>query len=510
MGLQNSEIILVKNIKLDKNYVNVLSYSEEQMLNLCRKNAIATALDYSFIRQNKNSIFTNFSYEQCLQANYIAFQNKDYSNKWFFAFIDDVIYVGDNNTEIVFTIDSWSTWFDYWQKQPCYIIREHVNNDSIGLHTVPEPVDTGEYVVNNIEDVHEMNDLVVILQVSQFINGEVPLATNFGGVWQAGGAYVFENINDMVSVLQAFGEGRNESIIQAYLVPKYFVNMPANEMQYPGQNAPYNLSKEIAMPTNLDGYVPKNNKLFTFPYCFLNVSNNNGSSNTYPFEFFKSGAKFNIKGVPVCGGSLKLVPYEFRTGGENYNEEEGLIAGKYPTLSWSEDSYTNWLTQNAVNLGLGLTSNLLSIATGIATLNPVAGVGGLVTGSMGIASQMGQIYQHSLNPNTAKGNTNGGDINVSSGCNNFYFYTQTIRREYAEIIDNFFTRFGYKINKIETPNIIGRKSWNYLEIGQNENIGYGSVPSSFMEQINNACRSGVTIWHSHENLGNFNLDNSIV
>ena len=77
MSTLNSEIILVKNIRLDKDYINVLSYSESQMLDLCRQNAVATAYDYSFIRQNNNSIYTNFSYEQCLQANYIAFQNKD-------------------------------------------------------------------------------------------------------------------------------------------------------------------------------------------------------------------------------------------------------------------------------------------------------------------------------------------------------------------------------------------------------------------------------------------------
>ena len=34
----NSEIYLVKNIKMDRNYINVLSYSENQMLDLCRQN----------------------------------------------------------------------------------------------------------------------------------------------------------------------------------------------------------------------------------------------------------------------------------------------------------------------------------------------------------------------------------------------------------------------------------------------------------------------------------------
>jgi len=132
MKILNSEIYLVQGIKLDRNYVNVLSYSENQMLELCKQNQVAHASNFSFIRP-QNSIYVNFSYEDCLKANYIAFQNPDYSNKWFFAFIDEVIYKGERNTEITYKIDSWSTWFDYWEKQPCFISRQHVNDDTIGF-----------------------------------------------------------------------------------------------------------------------------------------------------------------------------------------------------------------------------------------------------------------------------------------------------------------------------------------------------------------------------------------
>ena len=141
----NSKIILVKNIKIDKQYTNVLSYTEAQMLELCRsqEHLVAQAENYSFLR-NTGTIMAGFTYAQCLQANYIAFQNPDYSNKWFFAWIDDVIYKGDKNTEITFTVDAWSTWFDKWNKKICFINRQHVNNDTIGLHTIPENLDVGE------------------------------------------------------------------------------------------------------------------------------------------------------------------------------------------------------------------------------------------------------------------------------------------------------------------------------------------------------------------------------
>lgn len=133
----NSKILLVKNINLDRQYTNVLSYSESQMLALCQQNLVAQADNYSFIRTNR-SILSNFTLAQCLQANYIAFQNPDFANKWFFAWIDEVNYKGNRNTEITYTIDSWSTWFDRWQPKTCFVVREHVTNDDVGLHTIPE------------------------------------------------------------------------------------------------------------------------------------------------------------------------------------------------------------------------------------------------------------------------------------------------------------------------------------------------------------------------------------
>lgn len=503
-----SRIILAKNIKIDRNYNNVLSYSEDEMLSLCQTNKVVEADNYSFIRTNQ-TILCGFYYESCLQANYIAFQNPDYSNKWFFAWIDEINYKGDNNTEIVYTIDSWSTWYEYWKPQTCFVIREHVDNDSIGANTVPEGLDTGEYICSSIKSVDEMNDLVAILQVTKSVSGEDMLATNYGGIWSAGGAYICENISQLVNIIQSYGEGRNDAIIQVYLVPKCFVDNSNDSLQYSGQSTPLYIEKTLQRPTAIDGYVPKNNKLFTFPYCFLNLSNNNGSTNTYLYELFNGDIKFNIKGVPSVGGSIKCNPYNYKNNGEYNNEEEGIMAGKYPTLSWSEDSYTNWLTQNAVNIGLGLSSNLLSIVGGVASGNPISAVGGIVSGSMGIASQMGSMYQHSLVPYTAQGNTNGGDINVSSDSNTFIFYQMNIKQEFAKIIDDYFTRYGYKINRVKVPNITGRQNFNFIEIGSEDVIGYGTVPAIYMDNINNACRRGVTIWHSHTNLGNFNVSNNI-
>ena len=88
----------------------------------------------------------------------------------------------------------------------------------------------------------------------------------------------------------------------------------------------------------------------------------------------------------------------------------------------------------------------------------------------------------------------------------------SIKQEFARIIDDYFDRLGYKVNRLKLPNQTGRTYWNYVQIGDRECIGYSnneslSVPPNAMTTINNIYRHGVTIWHSHSNLGNYSLNN---
>ena len=167
--MRNSQIMLCSGIHLDKDHVNVLNYTENQMLTLCQSNALYNKNDYSFIRE-RGTIQTDCPYGTALQCNYMAFQNKDYSNKWFFAFIDDVKYLGENNTEIVYTVDSFATFFPSLSIDKCYVIREHVNDDTIGKHTIPENIDVGTLTCD-----HEKFDTIL----SDIAEYWLVIATNY-------------------------------------------------------------------------------------------------------------------------------------------------------------------------------------------------------------------------------------------------------------------------------------------------------------------------------------------
>ena len=101
-----------------------------------------------FLREEKNTIYVGATYGVCLQANYLAFQNPDYSNKYFFAFIEGVEYVNDKTTKINYKVDLFTTWRSYFNLKSCFVVREHVTDDTLGIHTVPESLETGDYIVN--------------------------------------------------------------------------------------------------------------------------------------------------------------------------------------------------------------------------------------------------------------------------------------------------------------------------------------------------------------------------
>lgn len=553
---RTSKIILVKNIKMDREYVNVLSYSEQQMIDLCMENKVAMAENYQFIRSN-GSIKTSFSYSQCLQSNYIAFQNPDYDNKWFFAWIDEVIYKGNLNTEIRYTIDAWSTWFDYWQKKVCFISRQHVNDDTIGLHTLDENLDIGDVVCDE-ETIEEaftneygfwvaMETAWIIDNNSHDTSSETKNGKQFSGctmydmnIW--GNIIILFHINDAQDldnlsyyIYRTAKDGHIEDIKNLFIVADAFVNQATlienvafvedNEFTFfriPKNYSYKTFNEEIQKPTQFDSYVPKNNKLFCYPYSYLLVTNNNGNQNIFKYEDFynQSSCKFKNDLALSIGLSCRLTPLNHKRISENV--DESIPLGKYPTCSWSADSFTNWLTLNAVNMptrivtsALGTSLSLLGIGSQIGTKDSNGGQIGMSFASSGmsiannLANKIGELKLAKLAPNI-EGGQNTGDINWASGKNTFVYKKMRAKIENLKIIDDYFSRFGYKINKLELPNITGRRNWNYIEIGSSEEIGYGQVQSTFMQIINNACRKGVTIWHNHTNLGNYSVDNSII
>lgn len=543
MGLQNSNIIICKNIKLDKSYKDVLNYSEQQMVSLCQTNAVASANNYSFIRSERNVIKTSFSYNDALKCNYMAFQNPDYSNKWFFAFIDDVEYANDGTSRIKYTIDEFSTWFDYWNPEPCFVEREHVNDDTVGLHTVPEGLECGEYVINATGDVEtDLHSTELICIGVSWLPDNTPFATPnrvYAGVFSGVYYVLFKFTESASKFVQAMSDlGHLNDIVNIFMIPLVIANVDYTDGWSTGNLGNQtginfrvlpnsagvitlrNADISLSMPGSLNGYTPKNNKLFCYPYNLLTISNNVGTQAEYHYEdFINNSPLFSLVAAVSPSCSVWLFPNNYKKssdakGGYNW----GLPVAKYPQGSWNGDQYTNWMTQNGINLF----GHRIDAATTKAIGGSIKSIGGAATGNYGqigsgltdMFNAVQEDYRASMLPNQIGGQVNSGDVCYAYNKMSPTFYKMSIRSEYARIIDDWFSRFGYKINRVKLPNQIGRTYWNFVKIGSGESIGYStnqtrSVPASSMEIINTIYRNGVTIWHSHANVGNYSLNNTI-
>lgn len=487
-----------------------------------------------FTYQRKDNVIRYPSlFDEVEKYNYVVYHNdyNDMTKKYYYAYITDLKYVNNEMTEIKIETDVFQTWqFDYIFKKS-FVERKHVTDDIAGNYTQLEPVATGEYVVNSYDYYTPFDEDLYVLQATEVApsdtqpTGITGYATNFGSIPMAGYTYMFDNITDFRNKIADYNAGsgggsRIEAIYNAYMIPKICVDMTqfssVVDNLYLGQTAPMNYQYSVSKPSTLDDYIPHNQKLFTFPYCYLLMSNNNGSNNILHYEKFRdSECPFYISGIPTTNGSVKCTPQEYSTN-HAYIEEEGIIAGKYPSLNWNLDVYADWLLTNSASLNTQSTMGKITFGLGaLATLGAtigvvvasagtalpaligmgVAGAGTMLSGYGQVQNAINQDYEHSLIPNSATGLASGGDINVAGDQAGFFFYKYSIKKEYAEIIDNYFDMYGYKVNSMEVPNLHTRLNWNFLKI-IDPNVESTDVPEKDINKFKQMLTAGITFWHN--------------
>lgn len=530
------------NLKLLKNPNNLSNQNQLTFANATAQynyfNGLTKLEVDDFTYQRKDYVIRyNACIDDILDYNYVMYQNEAYDNKWFYAYIENMRWINDHVTEITIKTDVFQTFqFDLTYKAS-FVEREHVNDDTIGKHTIPENLEYGEYItqsgtetvlqtgplfyLTNTYVVVGMSEPIPNYVVQNYPNGKV-----FNGVYSALYYIVLKTPHDVDNFIRGIQSEVTEDIIYSvFLIPKDLVTLGQNDWgtytlgsySFEAAYYPYNSTStkigEVGFnkETYLDSdYVPTNKKLLCFPYRYLLISNNAGQAQEYHYELFSGNTcEFVIKGCVSPGCSIKLMPSNYAKG----YRIEGIDGGKLPTCSWYSDSYTNWLTQNAVNIPLDAIRNIGLIGGGLALAaftggtSALAGLGAAATGIMGVGESMRTIYEHSLTPNTAKGGVNQGDLNFAENAP-FSYYKMTIKKEYAEIIDKFFSMYGYKVNTVKVPNITGRTNWNYVKtIGANIE---GLIPEFYLNEIKSLFDAGITLWHTTQYFLDYSRSNTIV
>lgn len=557
-----------KGINLDNRYMHTIYFANETAQRTWFDGKVASGLTFqaqSYSRPTRNSVKVQVNPDSMLDVTYMRFNNAGYDTtnhsyintvnrtpKWFYAFVLATEYINETTTLVVYEVDVMQTWFiSNGTLLPCYVERQHTNNDTFGLNLEAEPIgsdayDFTEITVDNVADDFSYYDVVINSTAepdenNMVIDGIVvgtyhdylplpanPAQTGFGQLK-----------NKMYDCLGDWDKGEQKAdIVDLYMFPQYFTQGAAGVYH----TRTYNVKHD----GKLSNYTPKNNKLFAYPYSALYVTTNDGDNATYKWEYFEgdiihspSGADFNVNATMTGGGYIEMHPHSYNGVEENYDSK--IVMNNFPKCSWGYDAYSAWVANGGqskaqftldkiqqkgawaiVQETLGGVSQLAGIGNSAyensTKKNPSSygkyGLGAVTT----TASTMIDVETTMINFEEARSKVQfefkdaryepniivGQQVaNIAVGYKylGFRFFKLHVRDDEAKRIDDFFSVYGYAVNRVVQPNLTGRQYWNFIKTRDCQ-IG-GNMPASSKSAIAKIFDGGIFFWRNGDQIGNF-------
>lgn len=315
------------------------------------------------------------------------------------------------------------------------------------------------------------------------------------------------------------------------------------------------LEKNFTTVKNLDGYVPKNNKMFCYPYTIIKLHNGSDSNRILQPELFYNFNSMDFEYWTDKMPSSSVVATPKNYAGVRHSLEYSINSAKYPLSSASFDSFKNYLGIHRAEYNIQVASQLrlgaTNVLTGLDINEPVysshltnktridnapisfggkrgaiayqtnekeyrqlsgASLGnvnprGVIRGATQIASTIAEANARQKEAFQTIGTVSNNNLNAS-GDLNIYIEQQSINSDYAKRIDDYFSMYGYKTNLLKVPNITGRRNWNYVQT-INANIT-ADIPNDSLDTIRALLDSGVTFWHNPNTMYDYSQNNAII
>ena len=548
----DTTIYFCSDVPLDNRYTNTLFFENRGLQNVYFQRKIKAQMSGCSYQRYRRAIRCALPISDLWECNYIFFENPEFENKRFYAFITDIAYINNGLTELTFEIDIMQTFFLDCVVRQCFIQRAHSSIDEIGDNLIPENIETGEYVNVDTKYASALTPMAIGVACTVDENGEDAVGGYYSGVYSGVKILTFREADAVNDFLKSLTENNKaDSVVSIFMIP---YTLTESTQTVPKVND-FNITKPYS---TIDGYTPKNKKLFTYPYNVLHITNGEGMSANYYYEFFSTNpCHFAVIGSMTTSPEVICVPDDYKGTQRNYGEK--LTLDGWPQCAWNIDTYKAWVAQNAnvmawqdntaemrlsqrkvsgaINFGQSILSTVGAIADsaasagflkmgglGNATLGRSAGgMAENILGSLGslaktgygeytslqnvendIAGILAAREDHATTPPQAKG---GGSSTVMQGLGlkTFWIYQKQIQAKFARIIDDYFTMFGYAQHIVATPNVDARTRFTYIQT-KGSNV-YGNAPVWAISGINKIFDNGITFWHDYQGVGNFTYDN---
>lgn len=510
---KGSVVYLYNNIPLTKDYTDTMYFdSIGAQTSAFASMAHLNVSNYSYIAPGENTFRVDLgnanTNENLYTYNYIAFQNPTFGGKWWYAFIDSVRYINNACYEITYTIDVFQSFlFEVDWTTQVYVEREHSTTDELFGNTVDEGLNTGELMYYDQTDLLHPHTPIIVIACSVDEENNDAEGDMYGLIYSGVKYNVFQTsnvdgINDFISGLT--DNNKSSAIVSIFMAyNEYFV--PTTE------NDPPVLLKSMSVITDsISGYVPRNKKLFNYPFNYVSVISPTGENMDIRPEFVDLNDSNEISFIAIgdtsAAPSISLYVGNY-LGYTGTNNRYKMVLSGFPQCAYTIDSFRAYLAQNAASIATGVLTTAGGIALTLATggVGAVAGGAMILSGSASIIQTINTVAAESRKPPQASGGSSSGTLFNAENLT-FTGYHVQLTQQMARIIDSFFTKYGYATKRTKQANRSARPYWNYVET--REANYHGSVPAEFMSQINSAMNRGVTFWKNFSYIGNYSLDNS--
>lgn len=526
----NSDLIILHDVPLDTTYEHTIYFaSPSAQETYFTSKSKYTFSNLTYQRVQRGRIRIEKTADDLYNCNYLMFRNTAFGTKWFYAFITSVEYINDKVAEIRFAVDVMQTWFFDFEFKYAFVERNHTTDDDIGDHYEPEPVPIGEYVMNNYDmlddDMYLLGTMIAVIELD---NNSQPIGNLYENIYSGCKLYFFSSTE--TSAINSFLANYTttpDNVVAMYMCPVKFVNTGTGQYAhvvindrpcYTGQ-----LEGVPALTTQdrLDGYKPRNKKLYSYPYNFLHIDNGANGELSLRYEFFTNGKpSFELVGSMLQPVEALLIPKNYKgvtgtffTNNNKVYLPESLPLSDYPVCSWNFDSYKQWVetqgTAKAIRFGMKQGKQLINAGLSNTLKKPsVSRVNEQMTeflnNTVDFATEMAvDSYLASTQADICKGTTSNGSMNCAKWRQTYYYGRCSVNKQSAEMLDTFFDKYGYAINKVTAPNLNARAIWTYVKTRDCTLIG--SVPSTDMKLICDIFNSGITFWTSGDNVGRYDL-----
>lgn len=552
----STTVRVCQSIPLDNTYTDTILFttkSAQESYFASKTKKTYSGLTYQRLASNSTTwaIFLEDVADYFYDCNYLCFQNGGFGNKWLYAFISDILYINENCTAITFEIDVMQTWLFDFEIKKSFIERMHVADDTISRNVVEEGLHFMQrYEYYKIEpsglfggtssDLSKDYSSVVLIATSEDCDqddevreGEMIQNTYQGLKYIA--FPIYQNPSACLEALNKWLKKMNESgkagaINSISMVPATGLSMvPEDGWKYKAEvidGVIREKSYKINYTNLDDDYVPKNNKLFCWPYHFFTITTMDGQSYDFKYEDI-------IESDPIPGYAEMKFSFKFAFGANptyfmfpqyymkhKNNIDYGVKLTGFPQCNWNFGVWENYYAQQDTNISLSMLASALGSANQAASgvMNSSGGSKGSLAASAGMSiaqagmgalqvglSTFGGLSVVKSQPDQSKGANNVGGVNYNLETMDFWIIHKRLHWGYVVKIDDYFTKFGYRVNSTGVPNLHTRKYWNYLKLDQPSVTG--NMPVGDMRMIKQILSNGITFWHTTD-VGNYDLNNN--